>query len=135
MEKILTQRLLNLLELVLLRVKFVPRTKSIERLSLYLDEYGLRAQLPIVFTSRSCETAGEMAEWSNASDLKSDELTGSVSSNLTLSFIKKEKKIVLHEIHSALFRFFYQKLLFFALKMDFVHKVSIMEVSTIVPFV
>jgi hypothetical protein len=41
----------------------------------------------------------------------------------------------LHEIHSALFRFFYQKLLFFALKMDFVHKVSIMEVSTIVPFV
>ena len=27
-----------------------------------------------------------MAEWSIASDLKSDELTGSVSSNLTLSF-------------------------------------------------
>ncbi len=49
-------------------------------------------QLAIVFTSRSCETAGEMAEWSIASDLKSDELTGSVSSNLTLSFIKKEKK-------------------------------------------
>ena len=30
---------------------------------------------------------GEMAEWSIASDLKSDELTGSVSSNLTLSFL------------------------------------------------
>jgi hypothetical protein len=29
---------------------------------------------------------GEMAEWSIASDLKSDELTGSVSSNLTFSF-------------------------------------------------
>jgi hypothetical protein len=34
---------------------------------------------------------GEMAEWSIASDLKSDELTGSVSSNLTFSFKKKEK--------------------------------------------
>ena len=29
-----------------------------------------------------------MAEWSIASDLKSDELTGSVSSNLTLSFFE-----------------------------------------------
>jgi hypothetical protein len=29
--------------------------------------------------------SGEMAEWSIASDLKSEELTGSVSSNLTLS--------------------------------------------------
>jgi hypothetical protein len=32
---------------------------------------------------------GEMAEWSIASDLKSDELTGSVSSNLTLSYSTK----------------------------------------------
>ena len=34
---------------------------------------------------------GKMAEWSIASDLKSDVLNGTVSSNLTLSFISYRK--------------------------------------------
>ena len=41
-----------------------------------------------------------MAEWSIASDLKSDELKGSVSSNLTLSFLTLLKEInVLFKVH------------------------------------
>ncbi len=43
---------------------------------------------------RSCYTQlltfGKVAEWSNASDLKSDEVQASVSSNLTLSVLNLE---------------------------------------------
>ena len=35
-------------------------------------------------------TFGKVAEWSNASDLKSDEVQASVSSNLTLSVLNLE---------------------------------------------
>jgi hypothetical protein len=54
-------------------------------------EFGIAVILVKIFRQpyRSCYdrllTVGEVAEWSNASDLKSDEVKASVSSNLTLS--------------------------------------------------
>jgi DNA-binding phage protein len=47
----------------------------------------------IIFTSN-----GEVAEWSNAPVLKTGELKGSVSSNLTLSAIAKVAQLVEHDL-------------------------------------